>query len=414
MGKSLQAVYVDSGSVEVPIGVGMLKLSEIDVRKLEHELYTCAQCGYCVDACPIYEEIPWESATPRGKLYWIKQILTTGILRENIKGDQNFVERIYQCTLCGRCHEVCQTSLDTVSIWNAARAEIFKNGQRPENLEALAEKIEEVKNPYGIDEDTRLDWADYTDYDDPPEKEQAEVCYFVGCTTAFKSANHETAHSISVILDHLEEDWTLLGEDEWCCGAPLQMSGDDEAVKRVALHNLKELTGRGIKLLITGCPSCYRMWKTEIPHLLNMELPFQVKHFTEYLSEKIENGALILPKGDDNVTYHDPCELARLCDIVEEPRVILKAATTRFQETREHGKDVRCCGGGGMLEATNNDLRVSICKYRLSQVEETGASILTSSCPSCNNTFIDAQRESDSDVEVLDIAVYVAQKLGLI
>ncbi|MCK4702422.1 hypothetical protein KAT55_03595, partial [Candidatus Bathyarchaeota archaeon] len=38
-----------------------MKLSEIDARKLENELYSCAQCGYCQDACPIYDEIPWES-----------------------------------------------------------------------------------------------------------------------------------------------------------------------------------------------------------------------------------------------------------------------------------------------------------------------------------------------------------------
>ena len=391
-----------------------MKLSEINKRELEHELFTCAQCGYCQDACPIYEEIPWESASPRGKLYWIKRILTKGILRENIEGDKDFVERIYQCTLCGRCHEVCQTTLDTVSIWNAARAEIHKNGQQPKALDKLGSMIKETRNPYGMDEDTRIDWADYTDYDDPPKKDTAEVAYFVGCTTAFKSANHETAHAISVILDHLEEDWTLLGEDEWCCGAPLLMSGDEENTRVLIEHNLQALMDRGIKLLITGCPSCYRMWKQEIPHLLNREMPFKVKHFTEYITDKVNSGELILPESDDKITFHDPCELSRLCGVVDEPRVILNAMSTEFRETKENGMDVRCCGGGGLLEATNSDLRMNIAKYRLDQVDDSKAEILTSCCPSCNKTFLDAQRERDSEVRVLDLAVYIAEKLELL
>ncbi len=65
-----------------------MKLTEINTRELNRELHICAQCGYCQDACTIYNEIPWESASPRGKLGWIKKILTKGILRENIEGDE--------------------------------------------------------------------------------------------------------------------------------------------------------------------------------------------------------------------------------------------------------------------------------------------------------------------------------------
>jgi len=391
-----------------------LKLSEIIKRELEYELFTCAQCGYCQDVCPIYDEIPWESASPRGKLYWIKRILTNGILRENIEGDDNFVERIYQCTLCGRCHKVCQTNLDTVSIWNAARAEIHVRGKQPKELNILEGNIKETRNPYGMHEDTRLDWTDYTDYNAPPEKKKAEVAYFVGCTTAFKSANHETAHAISVILDHLEENWTLLGEDEWCCGIPMMMSGDDENTRVLVEHNLQAIKNRGVKLLITGCPSCYRMWKKEIPQFLHREMPFEVKHFTEYIVDKMNSGELFLQESDDKITFHDPCELSRLCCIVEEPRTILNAMSTEFRETKENRMDVRCCGGGGLLEATNSNLRMNIAQNRLNQVDESKAEILTSCCTSCNKTFLDALREQGRDIRVLDLAVYIAEKLDLL
>ena len=42
------------------------------------------------------------------------------------------------------------------------------------------------------------------------------------------------------------------------------------------------------------------------------------------------------------------------------------------------------------------------------------AEILTSCCPSCNKTFLDALREQDRDIRVLDLAVYIAEKLDLL
>lgn len=391
-----------------------MKLTEINVRNLENELYSCAQCGYCQDACAIYDEIPWESASPRGKLYWIKRILTKGILRENLEGDNEFVNRLYQCTLCGRCNEVCQVSLDTVAVWNAARAEVYKTGNRPENLNYLTKQIEEVKNPYGMDEDTRLDWVDFTDMEEAPVKDEAEIAYFVGCTTSWKSANHDGAYATAMLLEEMGENWTFLGEDEWCCGGPLLMAGDEITAHEFIEHNIEEIEKRKIKILLTGCPSCYRMWKMEIPELIGQELNFEVRHTTEHIYKRIQEGKLNIPISNDKVTFHDPCELSRLAGVIDEPRGILHRLSTDYVEMPEHGKDVRCCGGGGLLQATNNDLRISISKRRLEQAKTVGAEILTSSCPACIVTFLDAVRETGDNIKVMDLMEYIGRKLDLI
>ena len=390
-----------------------MKMSKIKEHGLELELYSCAQCGYCQDICPIYEEIPWESASPRGKLYWIKKSLTMGVLRPNVELDEDFVDRLFQCTLCGRCHEVCQTMIDTMKIWNTARMQINHAGLRPKNLTAIVNNLEEMKNPYGLEADMRLDWADYTGLDDVPLKDEAEIAYFVGCTTAFKGVNHNIGYSTSQLLNHLEEDWTLLGEDEWCCGSPLIMAGEEEKAREFVEHNIEEIERRGIKVLLTGCPSCYRMWKFEIPELLDIELSFSVKHTLEHIYRRIKEGKLTTLASDERTTYHDPCELSRLGGVVEEPRGILKAISKGFVEMPEHGIDVRCCGGGGLLQATNNELRLSIAKYRLEQAKSVDAEILTSACPACNLTFQDAIRTTGDKLEVLDLTEYIARQLDL-
>ena len=96
-------------------------------------------------------------------------------------------------------------------------------------------------NPYGLEPDTRLDWSFFTDLDDIPELDEANIAYFVGCTTAYKGANHEIAFSICSILEDQGEKWTLLGEDEWCCGAPNLMAGKEEETKEYAKYTIKLL-----------------------------------------------------------------------------------------------------------------------------------------------------------------------------
>lgn len=390
-----------------------MKMSEIKKRNLETELYSCAQCGYCQDICPIYEAIPWESASPRGKLHWIKSSLSSGVLRPNTELGEDFSKRLFQCSLCGRCHEVCQTTIDTMKIWYTARSQTNLSGLLPKNLIPIIKNLKETRNPYGLEVDTRLDWTDYSDLDKVPLKEEAEIAYFVGCTTAFKGANHNIGYSTSQLLNHLDVNWTFLGEDEWCCGSPLLMAGEEEMAKEFATHNIDEIERRDIKLLLTGCPSCYRMWKMEIPELLGKKLSFDVKHTLEYFSKVIKEGKLAIPPSDESITYHDPCELSRLGGVVEEPREILNSFSRNFRELPEHGIDVRCCGGGGLLQATDNELRLSIAKYRLEQAKSVNADIITSACPACKLTILDAIRTTNDNVECLDLVEYLAKQLDL-
>ncbi len=390
-----------------------MNMSEIERRSLGDELYSCAQCGYCQDVCPVYDVISWESASPRGKLYWIKRILTRGFLRTRVEVDDAFVNRLFQCTLCGRCHEVCQTSLDTLKIWNTARAEVHLSGRSPGNLTLISENLKGTRNPYGLDADMRLDWADFTGLDDLPLKEKADTAYFVGCTTAFKGANHRTAHATALLLNHLGEDWTLLGEDEWCCGGPLLMAGDEEGAREFARHNIEELQRRGVKTLLTGCPTCYRMWETEIPELIGGETGFTVVHTMEYLAEKLLKGEIAPSTSKERISYHDPCELSRLCGVVEEPRTILNALSSGFVEMPEHGRDTRCCGGGGLLQASDDELRISIAGRRLEQALGLGVNILTSACPACNQTLLDAQRSHGGELKIVDLVEYLVDRLGL-
>jgi len=242
-------------------------------------------------------------------------------------------------------------------------------------------------------------------------KEQAEVVYFVGCTSSLKAQVEGIPYAISRVLNHAKEDWTLLGDKERCCGSPSMMVGNLEAAKEFARYNVDLIESAGAKTVVTGCPGCYRALK-KYPELLERELGFEVLHTAELFHRYLMEGRLsITEKSSQKIAYHDPCELGRLSGITEEPREILGEITSDLIELSESRLESRCCGGGGLLQALDGDLRLKIAKHRVKQAEEAGAEILVSACPACKMALDDAIRSESSKLKMVDLTELVAQKL---
>jgi FAD/FMN-containing dehydrogenase len=57
--------------------------------------YICAQCGYCVDTCTLYQGRGWESSAPRGKWSFLKDVLEG---KDDF--DQQMTDTFLLCTTC--------------------------------------------------------------------------------------------------------------------------------------------------------------------------------------------------------------------------------------------------------------------------------------------------------------------------
>ncbi len=66
---------------------------------MEDDILVCIQCGYCNAVCPTYDEFKWESASPRGKIYFLKRYITQSLIEKLFKKDkeykQGFVKSLY-------------------------------------------------------------------------------------------------------------------------------------------------------------------------------------------------------------------------------------------------------------------------------------------------------------------------------
>src|SRR4030066_2459117 len=160
------------------------------MRKLnesEKDLYACLQCGYCRDTCPVYGQIGWESSTPRGKVYYLKQMAAKtpmdSLLRRNTEINDKFVERVFQCTSCAACEHNCHVEIEFAHLWEEVKEWLIDQGYGPmEAHKKIAEKIGSKRNPYDEPKEKRGAWL-------PPDtklSDHPEVVFFTGCTEAYR------------------------------------------------------------------------------------------------------------------------------------------------------------------------------------------------------------------------------------
>jgi len=390
-----------------------MKLQELKKHGVEKEIYVCDQCGFCHEVCPIYNEIGWESASPRGKIYWLKQLYRDGPA-PMIEIDSNFADRLFQCTLCGHCMEVCQTTIDILELWKAVRAEIHRLGRWPAVLRDFESSLKNRKNVYNRPTEEMNLWAmDIEETIIPRLGKKAKVAYFVGCCSSLMGRLAGIPLSTVKIMNQARIDFTVLGPEEWCCGNPLLLSGSSPMVEEVVRHNVMKVRELGVETLIATCAGCYRSWKQEYPKLFGEDLGFEVIHACEFLAKLIDEDKLKFHGFDGVVTYHDPCEIGRHCNIYEEPRKVLEnIPRMKFIELPKTKKDCRCCGGGGILKATHPELALRIAHKKIDEIREVDANIIASACPACKLNIGDAIKEREANLEMLDITEIVASALS--
>ncbi|WP_455277938.1 (Fe-S)-binding protein [[Eubacterium] cellulosolvens] len=385
------------------------------------QLLACGKDGDCVEACPVFDENKSKTSSPRERLltYRSEVLKKRGpisliLKRENQKKDMKELSSLlYECTLCGRCMSVCPVEFDLVNLWKTARETTFIEGFSPDTVKEVSKQINTHKNLYGLPNDTRDDWIDYESAN-VPRKEQAETVYFVGCVTSYSGRLGEVARSVSSILNHLGEDWTILGGNEWCCGAPLDFSGATPGLKEIANHNVEAIENMNAKKVIFNCPGCYRVFKEKYPNILGRQLKFQSLHIVEYLNSKLEDVRL-KPKNrfTGQVTYHDPCELGRLVGMYDEPRALINKYAERITELPENRSAGRCCGTGGVMKVVVPDLANKVGVTRIRQVKDVKAELLLSACPACLIGLGEAAKIEKLKVRVTDISKLVSDQLGL-
>ena len=367
--------------------------------KLDPGFKSCVQCGYCMNYCPTKQE--WISSTPRGR------ILLTDESHVPTEITSEYVKSIFECSLCGRCAVDCSVSIDSPGMWVDLRSKLAKKGLEPESMKAITKVIGESHNTASKVNDQRANWAKKLRF---PVKvnERAEVVYFVGCVTSFYPMVQDIARSFSQILQAADVDFSLIGGDEWCCGYPLISAGHKDAAAASMLHNVEAVKRTGAKTVVVTCPGCLRMWKDEYFRITGEGTGIEVFHSSEYILKLLEGKHIGLNELRETITYHDPCDLGRVSGIFDQPRSIIAGIPgVSFKELESSKEYCNCCGSGGNLLVTNQDLSLSIAKKKVEEAQRIGAQSLITGCPSCVRSITMAKTAEKIPLNILDITQLV-------
>lgn len=378
-------------------------------RILQSEPYVCAMCGNCTLVCPIFRQMKWEPYGSRGKLRLMKSII-----EGEVDFDQEYVDRIFQCTLCNHCTLVCTTSIHLDKYWELVRAEAKSRGLLPAPVDFVHKATIEYDDPYSMGSLYRLLWTEGLEID-VSINEQSNTAYFVGCNAALNSELHDIPRSMIRIMDHANYDYTILGEDEVCCGLPLLWSGDSKAANEMVLRNFQKMRELEVRRIIFSCPSCIVQWQTAYlrKYLRPIETEFELLTASQFIQNLIADGRLSFSEqANITATYHDPCVSARVLRVIDPPREIIEYIPGVYKvETMPSKENTRCCGSHALLNVVDPVLSSEIGEMRLREVSVTPATLLVTDCPRCVRAFNLAKMIMGYKIEILDITQLVAGSL---
>jgi heterodisulfide reductase subunit D len=378
----------------------------------------CTGCRLCADICPAVSASGTGRLSAVTRLDHLKKINRKrfGIFQTLRKKDpmlspenlKKFGETVFGCTLCGRCEETCPVKIPLRHIWISLREDMTDSGSSPAKTGMILENLKESHNVFNENNEERAEWVE--DLDDPPDhgylKKTADVVYFTGCVSSYFPLAQKIPIGIVKIFEALDVDFTLLGEDEWCCGFPLLGAGMGHEAESIISHNMDAVRKRNARTVVFACPSCYQMWREHYPK------EFELLHVTEYLDRLFKEKKPDLNTTKLKVTYHDPCDLGRGGGVYDAPRELIKALPgVEFVELPNNRENCVCCGGGGNLEMIDPDLSAKISGSKLDEVLATGADAVVTACQQCVRTMTGHVRRNKLKVRVLDVTELIAEAL---
>ncbi|HIE63206.1 MAG TPA: (Fe-S)-binding protein [Candidatus Poseidoniales archaeon] len=365
--------------------------------------WSCTSCARCQDVCPAYA-----SGKGLNPMQIVKDVrdYANDYAPILLKGDQPeetmlariTEEAVWACTTCHACVDVCPLYIEHVpKLTDLRRNAMMETMEYPEELNVAMGNLEAASNPYGFGEHERGDWAKDLDV---KVGEPAEYIYFVGCAASFDERNQKVARATIGLLKEAGLDVGILGMREGCSGDPARRSGNEYLFQMLAETNIATFEELGVKRIITACPHCFHTIGKEYGDYGADDL--EIFHHTEIMAKLQSEGKLPeLDKNGKSITFHDPCYLGRIGDVVDEPRAVLGGVDV---EIERHGKDSFCCGAGGAQMWMEEDADKRVNKIRAEEIAATGCDTVAIGCPFCSIMVKDGLDTVGAEMDVKDIA----------
>ncbi|MBI1886710.1 MAG: (Fe-S)-binding protein [Chloroflexi bacterium] len=399
-------------------GVG--RLEQFNWKQLL-DAYTCTECGRCTAACPA--SLTDKLLSPKQVIVdmrhlledrmpalapWTKRPADPGDLIETVG-----FEPIWDCVTCGACMYECPVFIEHVpTIMDMRRYMVMEQTNMPETAQATLMQLEQRGHPWRGAQLTRTSWIEEMAAEGvevPLFDGAQEYLYWVGCTGALQERNVKVTKAMVRLLLEAGVSFGVLGAEEGCSGDPARRLGNEYLYQMQAEQNIATFKGKGVQKIVANCPHCFNTIKHEYPQF---EGRFEVMHHTEFFARLVAEGKL-RPQSLDGlkekqITYHDPCYIARHNDLLEEPRRVLEATGARLTEMGRCRRQTFCCGAGGSHMWVEESRGQRINHARTGEAAGTGADVIAVACPFCMQMFEEGvgsvPEAAEKGMQVFDVA----------
>jgi heterodisulfide reductase subunit D len=375
------------------------------------EIDACTQCGECLKHCPVQDVTGNPNVSPPEKIRMFREFIRASDgLRAKLFGPgeadhkllEDFTRAVFECTTCGACGQNCPVGIFTQRLWPMLRKEMVKRGLGPIGIQSnLPKAITNSGNPYDKPAADRYQpWF--------PENarvaERADIAYYAGCTGAYEA--QPMVRGDALVLRAIGEPFTMLPpNEEVCCGFPLFITGQHDLLEDLVKRLVEGYKARGAKTLVCSCPCCVNIMSRDWPAIYGRELPFTIRHITQFVAAAMQQGKLRVSKElHERVIYHDPCYLSRGVGVIEEPREVLRSIPgLTLLEFERHGLNSRCCGSGGAARKVFHENAIKMGRLTIDEAVEKKADRLILSCPACYAKVNEAMQGHDNYIRITDI-----------
>ena len=409
------------------------KTERVGVNAVQHfnqqqllSVDACMECGRCEEACPAFAT--GKPLSPKRVVQDIKRLMTLSLSPRpkdpanplpNLHGDTIQAETLWSCTACSACVKVCPVRIDPLTLITDMRRNRVGEGELSGTAATALRRMQSSANPWGLPAADRANWSEGLGAPTCKENPDFEVLYWIGCAGSFDRRAQRVARSVVQLLKQAGVNFAILGREEKCTGESARRLGDEFLFQELAQANIATLAKYNVRKILAHCPHCLNSLLKDYPQFGGQ---YEVIHHTQFISQLIADGRLKIPVPEETasaegVTYHDPCYLARVNGIHEEPREILRVALGAkegsLREMPRNREKTFCCGAGGGRMWMEEDPKKRVSTVRAGEALATGAKTVAVGCPFCLTMMSDgvAAQSPPEGTRVMDVAEILAERL---
>jgi glycolate oxidase iron-sulfur subunit len=391
----------------------------------EELLRTCISCGFCLSACPTYQDTRREASSPRGRINLMRALERGELVAGDLEEELSF------CLGCRACETVCPAGVrygallelarDAVGTPHDPRLRALLWAVSSPGRTSLAGRLMRTGQGLGL---TRLApggmraAAASAPRIEPARRRalrrsvgpaDGEPCaLFLGCVgqLVFSGTAHAAAAALALSGRHVTTP-----PEQGCCGALHAHNGDLDGARRLAGGLVAAFAGSDGPggTCAGGCGAFMADYGELLGGRAATAFAARVRDVSQLLSERPPPVRDDLPRL--RVAYQDSCHLRNGQGVTAEPRALLRALPG--VELVDGALAGRCCGAAGTYGLLRPDDSLAFLAPKLDEIAAAGVDAIVSGNPGCLLQFRQgAARAGLTGVRVLHTVELVAERMA--